>query len=377
MPQIHKRNVVNYSMEDIERLLDLLNTVLPLGKAEWERVAMSFNTNRARGTCERDVESLRRKFKNLYGTRKPTGTGDMPPLIRKAKEVKQAIEDKASVLEMDDEADVDEAKPMIPDFSFDPDFLDEERGEPGDTTDVGVSVADTDGADPPGDDEESIFFTANQGTFQELLASPLVRDEAEDTAAPLRQLTARPTRSNVKAPVLRQQSKRVHVPGSRDDKEAKKYKGLLSYSNRLGGDDLYAFRDTVAAKRVREEDADTVEASYAKAKRIRAMKATTALKKKLTNIEHTTSNTSLFETILLLREENERKAEARREEEEQRRREERASTEARLAAEKAEAEERRRQERLEMEDRARRDREEARERMQEMLLLIKTLSKND
>ncbi|KAJ8540685.1 hypothetical protein ON010_g12542 [Phytophthora cinnamomi] len=64
---------------------------------------------------------------------------------------------------------------------------------------------------------------------------------------------------------------------NRDDLEAAKYPKLQKASNLLGGGDLSSFRDTVGAKRTREVDRDTVEASYAKAKRIRAMKATTSL----------------------------------------------------------------------------------------------------
>ncbi|KUF93596.1 hypothetical protein AM588_10005035 [Phytophthora nicotianae] len=131
------------------------------------------------------------------------------------------------------------------------------------------------------------------------------------------------------------------------------------------------------AKRALEEDKDTQEASFAKAKRVRAMKATTALKSQLDGLENAANNTrgSILETILLLREENERKAEARREEEEQRRRNDLAAMENRRLAERAEAEERRRTEKQEMEERARRDREEARARTQELLMLIGALTK--
>ncbi|KAE9260646.1 hypothetical protein PF008_g33052 [Phytophthora fragariae] len=64
---------------------------------------------------------------------------------------------------------------------------------------------------------------------------------------------------------------------SRDDLEAARYPKLQTSSNRLGGTDLPSFRDTVVAKRTREDEKDTAEASYAKAKRIRAMNSTTAL----------------------------------------------------------------------------------------------------
>lgn len=50
---------------------------------------------------------MRRKLTVLYGTRKPTGVPDMPPHIKRAKEVRQAIDEKASVVELDDGVDDD------------------------------------------------------------------------------------------------------------------------------------------------------------------------------------------------------------------------------------------------------------------------------
>ncbi|EGZ13514.1 hypothetical protein PHYSODRAFT_400980, partial [Phytophthora sojae] len=101
---------------DVDCLLLLIENELPLGRDEWERLAASYNANRPRGAPERDFESLRRKFKVLYSTRKPTGTPNMPPHVKKAKEVKLAIDEKANVIEMDDEADED--RPIEPDFCF-------------------------------------------------------------------------------------------------------------------------------------------------------------------------------------------------------------------------------------------------------------------
>jgi hypothetical protein len=130
-------------------------------------------------------------------------------------------------------------------------------------------------------------------------------------------------------------------------------------------------------KRNFDGDKDLLEASFAKAKRIRAIKTTTALKTKLASIETSSLSmgNNMMETIMLLREENERKAETRRAEEDLRRRDELAAREARFLADKAEAEERRRQDKLDMEERSRRDKEDARVRTQELLLLIGTLTK--
>jgi hypothetical protein len=67
---------------------------------------------------------------------------------------------------------------------------------------------------------------------------------------------------------------RGYQPGSRDDQEAHRHKELLSASNGLGGSNLYSFRNSVGSKRTRESgDTDQAEASFAKPKRIHALKA--------------------------------------------------------------------------------------------------------
>ncbi|KAE8909298.1 hypothetical protein PF003_g7066 [Phytophthora fragariae] len=62
----------------------------------WEEVALEYNSRKARSWLERDFDSLRRKFRNLYGKPKPTGNNDgLPPKLRPialAHEVQHAIE---------------------------------------------------------------------------------------------------------------------------------------------------------------------------------------------------------------------------------------------------------------------------------------------
>ncbi|KAG1705175.1 hypothetical protein DVH05_004108 [Phytophthora capsici] len=113
----------NYKAAEINRLLALVEEYLPLRKDEWDRLATSYNSSRTRGWVERDLDSLRRKFKVLYSTRKSTDLPDMPPRIKHAKLLKQAIDDKANVIEMDDKPDEDgelgdEGQYVVPDFGF-------------------------------------------------------------------------------------------------------------------------------------------------------------------------------------------------------------------------------------------------------------------
>ncbi|KAE9073001.1 hypothetical protein PF007_g25975 [Phytophthora fragariae] len=355
-------------MFDIDRLLHLVEQALPLGRDEWERLAVTYNAGRARGAPERDFESLRRKFKILYSARKPTGMPEMPPHIKRAKEAKQAIDEKANVIEIDDEADRDQGF-VEPDFSFEADPDDDyfEGGEGGNGQHGAQGGA---GHDEPVDTDESVAGEStgssappSRGEFQELMAAPFAVDE----------LGSRPRKSSTNVAASDGNLPTgAPVDQGRSPANPKKDSKYKTSSNRLGGTDLTSCRDAAGSKRAFEEDKETLEASFAKAKRIRAMKATTALKNKLNGLESTanTMGGSIMETILLLREENERKAEARRADEEKRRSEERAEA-------KAEAEERRHRDRMEMEERARRDREEARARTQESLLLIGALTKKD
>ncbi|EGZ08036.1 hypothetical protein PHYSODRAFT_427116, partial [Phytophthora sojae] len=124
-------------MNAVNRMLQLVSEYLPLGRDEWERLATAYNGSRGRGWAERDFESLRRNFKQLYCTRKPTGVSTMPPHIERAKKLKQAIDEKANVVEMDDEADADpdqDGTSNQPDFCFeyDPDeSLSDQDGDGG------------------------------------------------------------------------------------------------------------------------------------------------------------------------------------------------------------------------------------------------------
>ncbi|KAG1686500.1 hypothetical protein DVH05_006514 [Phytophthora capsici] len=123
----------NYKLSEVDRLLQLVEEYLPLGKDEWERLTNDYNATRSRSWNERDSDSILRKFKAMYGARNPSGKGNIPAHIERAKELKRAVDQKASVIEMDDCADEDSAdepdreddeeledkRPISPDFSFD------------------------------------------------------------------------------------------------------------------------------------------------------------------------------------------------------------------------------------------------------------------
>ncbi|KAG6587206.1 uncharacterized protein IUM83_02843 [Phytophthora cinnamomi] len=384
----------NYKLSEVRRLLTLVEHYLPLGKDEWERLAIAYNSNRVCGVAERDHESLRRKFKMLFGARKPTGVADMPPHVKQAKLLKQSIDAKASVVDMDDGADVDneveeegEEEEYQADLCFDLEG-DEGLGDNprvGGDADTSERVSTSDSVHS-GETQTSVGDNTNMasGVFSDLLHTSGVCEGLEAFATPrpsplAAQLTQRKLRSST-----------TKKTGPGPNKKPPTEKRYATSSNRLGGINLAEFRDTMGRKRAADEDEELAEASCAKTKRVKAMRATAELKKRLSDLESSSSNMvgTMFEMLLVIREENERKAELRRADEDQRRRDDQTAREARYLADKAEAEERcrhekqeaeerRRQEKQEAEERARRDKEDARARTQELLLILGALTKKE
>lgn len=84
-------------------LCGIVDRTQPLGKNMWEQVAIEFNSHRPRGASQRDYESLRRKFRKLYGQMKPSGGYSGLPAALKpvawAHEIQHAIEVKAGAHE--------------------------------------------------------------------------------------------------------------------------------------------------------------------------------------------------------------------------------------------------------------------------------------
>ncbi|KAE9278043.1 hypothetical protein PF001_g25351 [Phytophthora fragariae] len=287
----------NYKASEVSRLLVLVSKHLPLGKDEWERLVSHFNVNRVRGEADRDYESLRRKFKMLYSTRKPTGVQEMPPHIREAKLLKKAIDNKANVVVMDDGGDeddqVDEEREIEPDFcfNFDGDESFESEGDnagftgttstDSETKSSSSAVADvrrTDETVNLSADTVSLPSTEVSCDFSALLETAAVRDglDAFATSANLPPVAVRssvrlrsagikkPFKSSSPAPIT---CTTVNAPTggtaglakkpvgrSRDQAEAQRYPKLVSASNRLGGLNLAEFRDTVGRKRASEND---------------------------------------------------------------------------------------------------------------------------
>ncbi|KAK1942398.1 hypothetical protein P3T76_005897 [Phytophthora citrophthora] len=96
---------MNYSFPEVMHMLATTQKILPQGKDMWESVAARYNATCAERWPDRDMESLRRKFKGLYGTRKLTSNRNIPTHVRLAKEVKKLIDEASSVFLASDDED--------------------------------------------------------------------------------------------------------------------------------------------------------------------------------------------------------------------------------------------------------------------------------
>ncbi|KAE8963369.1 hypothetical protein PF005_g28242 [Phytophthora fragariae] len=109
----------------------------------------------------------------------------MPPLVKNAKEVKQAIDVKANVIEMDDEAN--EVRPIEPDFCFEADPDESFYGDD-DVDGEGVQTADRLSTESSTCTNEIVACdsvesgSSRLGEFQELLAATLTSGDPVDDA---------------------------------------------------------------------------------------------------------------------------------------------------------------------------------------------------
>ncbi|KAJ8523712.1 hypothetical protein ON010_g17406 [Phytophthora cinnamomi] len=75
----------NYSAKEELLICDLAAKLLPTGRNMWMALATDYNGSKDPNWRERDFDSLRRKFRKLYGKPKPTGNqGDRLTLRQRA-----------------------------------------------------------------------------------------------------------------------------------------------------------------------------------------------------------------------------------------------------------------------------------------------------
>ena len=74
--------------DEYDKLLDVVEKIVPTGSKQWELVAESHYKN---GFSGRSGESLKKRFEQLCFTTKPTGSAFIPRIIARAKDIKEAI----------------------------------------------------------------------------------------------------------------------------------------------------------------------------------------------------------------------------------------------------------------------------------------------
>ena len=85
----------NFSKKEINVPLNIINDVLPIGSDEWKEVERSHCQHYPQ--LERSRETLKRKFRQLYGSHPGTGNPTFPGEVRKAKDILEEIKSKQSV----------------------------------------------------------------------------------------------------------------------------------------------------------------------------------------------------------------------------------------------------------------------------------------
>ena len=88
-----KAGILNYGIEETKHLFDIMETLLPIGTEEWNKVL----DEHSKEYSGRTVLSIRRRYQNLHRKNAPTGSPNMPDDVRQAKRIKYKIGKKAEL----------------------------------------------------------------------------------------------------------------------------------------------------------------------------------------------------------------------------------------------------------------------------------------
>ncbi|KAE9086876.1 hypothetical protein PF007_g20595 [Phytophthora fragariae] len=383
---------MNYSMPEIMHMLNIVKKVLPQGKDMWDAVAARYDATKYGHWPEREMESLHRNFKALYGLHKPTGCAYMPAHVALAKDVKKLIDEASSVFvtsvdEAEEEAQaVAAAKLRVlrlgnrahhhqPHLDCSP--ADDPDGYDSMGTLPPLMPSSDDGQDSTFDldeEEAALAAAASTVTSPATTKSSTLSTSKTVSRAAAKVANARASNGSNKAKKTKPSAVQVATSAkakgamTADSRERLRYPSLADSSDRLGGVNLADMRGSLKKRTYAEFE----EASYTKQKRLKAEKAAAELKLKLDTTTESASGTGgdLVKTIMVLRADAERVDADRAKAAEALRREERHAEREYLEARRQEE---RRADREAQEERRREDRKEARQHMQDMLLMLSAL----
>jgi len=85
-----------YSDDELDALMEHMEAILPIGKNEWERLVERYNSDeRVSKDRPRGLDNLRSQYNKYAKKKAPTGDPDCPPLVKRAKRVRESIRQKA------------------------------------------------------------------------------------------------------------------------------------------------------------------------------------------------------------------------------------------------------------------------------------------
>ncbi|KAG3154171.1 hypothetical protein PC128_g22434 [Phytophthora cactorum] len=406
----------NYSLPEMHHMQDIVKRILPQGKYHWDTVTARYNATRENNWPERDIDSLRRKYKALYGTRKPTDNPNIPGHARLTKAMKKLIDDASSVFlasdaEGESEEDVidfrvsrggrsdrsgtssgesaelyaggdrgDESDAADEDFNqLDPPvhpYTDSTESGPAQSSPPPpLRAYQSGGASPhftrsseeiPGGGTDLSGLELAEASNVVAATSPLlaneeVTDSEEVVLRRSRRNKSKPAPAIRPPPKTAKAGKAISASSgslatvSAGAREKLRYPGLAGSSDGLGGVNLAAMRDASKMRTYNEFE----EESYTKQKRIKAEKAAADLKRKLACATQGSADSSseLVKTIMVLRANTDREDRAR------------GGSRGQASCRTRRREERR-EERKAAEERRRIDRDESRAHMREMMMML-------
>lgn len=104
-----KKGSVNFGPECVTEILDIVEDIMPIGKLMWDDVAIAFNNVAdRRGWVSRDADALKKKFRALADSKKPTGDPDCPEPVRRAKAISAAIDNSIHGVDLGEEISSEE-----------------------------------------------------------------------------------------------------------------------------------------------------------------------------------------------------------------------------------------------------------------------------
>jgi hypothetical protein len=91
--------VRNYSTAEVDSLLQVIWAICQIGNDHWE-IVVDLHSN-SYADCGQTAESIKRKFSSLASTQPSSGNPTMPPVVATAKEIRELINAKAGINDLD------------------------------------------------------------------------------------------------------------------------------------------------------------------------------------------------------------------------------------------------------------------------------------